>query len=75
MIQGRVLLLGDVNTHSPVWNLYCQRKQNAKSLKDLIEKFDLLINNKLGRIIKSVSAGVSIIDLVLLIIELSFLTL
>ena len=68
-------MLGDVNTYSPVWNLHCQRRQNAKFLEDLIEKFDLLINNKSGRTTRPASAGVSINDLALSTIELGFLTL
>lgn len=76
VIRGRVLFLGDVNTHSLVWNPHCRRRKNAKPLEDLIERFDLLINNKLGRTTRPASTGVSVIDLVLsTIVELGFLTL
>ena len=68
-------MLGDVNAHSPVWNPHCRRRQNAKLLEDLIEKFDLLINNESGRTTRPASAGVSVIDLALSTIELGFLTL
>lgn len=75
MIRGRVLFLGDLNAHSPVWNPYCQRKKNAKPLEDFIEKFDLLINNESGRTTRPASNRVSIIDLALSLAELGFLTL
>lgn len=48
VIRGQFLLLGDINAHSPVWNPHCQRRKNAKPLEDLIEIFDLLINNEIG---------------------------
>lgn len=72
VIWGRVLLLGDVNAHSPVWNLHCQRRKNAKPLEDLIERFDLLINNESGRTTRPASTGVSVIDLALSTVELGF---
>ena len=75
VIRGRVLFLGDVNAHSPVWNPHYRRRDNAKPLEDLIEKFDLLINNKLGRTTRPASTGVSVIDLALSTVELGFLTL
>lgn len=73
--RGRVLLLGDINAHSPLWNPHCQRIINAKSLDELIEKFHLLINNESGRATRPASRGVSIIDLTLSTIELGPLSL
>lgn len=70
IIRGRVLLLGDMNAHSPLWNPHCQRRINAKPLEELIEKFHLLINNESGRATRPASRGVSIIDLSLSTIEL-----
>lgn len=26
VIQGRVLIAGNINTHSPIWNFYCHSK-------------------------------------------------
>lgn len=69
------MLLGDINAHSPIWNSHCQRRKNAKPLKDLIEKFDLLVNNEPGRTTRPASEGMSIIDLALSTTELEFLTL
>lgn len=46
MIRGRVLFLGDVNAHSPIWNPYSRGKKNGNPLEDLIEKFHLFINNE-----------------------------
>ena len=75
VIWGRVLVLGDMNVHSLIWNLHYQIRKNAKPLEDLIEKFDLFINNEPGRTTRLASKGISIIDLALLITELEFLTL
>ncbi len=75
MIRGRVLFLGDVNAHSPIWNPYCRGRKNVQLLEDLIEKFSLLINNESGRTTRPASDGVSVIDLALSIAELGLLTL
>lgn len=75
VIRGQVLFLGDMNAHSPIWNPHCRGRKNAKPLEDLIEKFDLLINNKSGRTTRPASEGVSITDLALSTAELGFLTL
>ncbi len=38
-INGRVLILGDMNAHSTMWNPHCHQKQNASPLEDLVERF------------------------------------
>ena len=75
VIRGRVLFLRDVNAHSPIWNSHCRGRKNAKPLEDLIEKFNLLINNESGRTTRPASDGISIIDLALSTAELGPLTL
>lgn len=75
VIRGRVLLLGDMNAHSPIWNSHCQIRKNSKPLEDLIEKFDFFINNEPGRTTRPASKGISIIDLAFSTTELGFLTL
>lgn len=49
VIRNRVLIAGDINAHSPIWNPHCHRRQNATILEEFIERFGLLINNKPGR--------------------------
>ncbi len=75
VIPGRVLIDGDINAHSAVRNLHCDRRQNATVLEDLIERFGLPIINELGRATRSLSHTISIIDLALSKIELGLLTL
>lgn len=75
MIRVRVLLLGDVNAHSPIWNPHCRRRKNAQPLEDLIERFDLLINDESERTTRPAIDGVTIIDLALSTVKLGFLTL
>lgn len=65
------MLLEAMNTHSLLWNLYYKKKINTKSLEELIEKFYLLINNKLDRSTKLINRKVFIIYLVLSTIKLS----
>ena len=65
IIKGRVLLLGDINAHSLSWNLYCIRQQNAGPLEDLIDKFELIVNNNTHYPKHFQSQGISIIDLIL----------
>ena len=75
VIRGRFLMAGDINTHSPIWNPHCQRRQNATILEDLIEQFGLFISNEPGRSTRPSSREVSVIDLALSSIELGPLTL
>ena len=38
IIKGRVLIIGDMNAHSSMWNPHCRQKQNAGPLEEFIEK-------------------------------------
>ncbi len=69
------MIAGDINTHSPVWNPHCHRRQNASVLEELIYKFSLFINNKPGRPTCPASQRVSVIDLALSTTEPGLLTL
>ena len=66
IIKGRVLLLGDMNAHSPSWNPHCVRRQNAGPLEDLIDKFELIVNNNTDYPTRLQSQEISIIDLALI---------
>ena len=44
-MRGRVLIIGDMNAHSPSWNSHCHQRQNAGPLEELIKTHDLFINN------------------------------
>lgn len=68
-----MFFLRDINAHSLIWNLHCQKKKFAKPLKNLIEKYDLLISFKLERTTKITIKELLIIDLALLMLELGFL--
>lgn len=48
VLEGRCLLLGDFNAHSPLWNPLAGSRTNAGPLEDLIERKDLFINNEPG---------------------------
>ena len=75
MIQGQILFLGNINAYSLIWNLYCQRRKNIKSLEEFIKKFDLFINNISEQITRPASDEVSIINLALSKVKLGFVTL
>jgi hypothetical protein len=76
-LRGRVVLLRDFNAYSPFWDLF-QTRNNAGPLKDIIAKFGLILNNKLGAIIRPAEAVNSryirlIINLTFTIPEISLL--
>ena len=68
-------MAGDINAHSPIWNFYYHRRQNITIFKDIIEQFRLFINNKSGQTTRPSNREVSIINLVLSLLQLDFLTL
>lgn len=64
IIKRRVLILGDMNAHSSMWNPHCQTRKNAGPLEELIEGYKLIINNDPDYAIRPASqGGVSIINL------------
>ena len=66
MIEGRCLLVGDFNAHSPLWNPLARARVNAGPLEDLIDEAGLYINNELGVPTRPKrTPGISIIDLAL----------
>lgn len=75
MIWGWVLLLGDINVYNLIWNPNYWARRNIKLSKNLIKKFDLLINNDYGQATRPTSNTVSIINLGLSTMELDFLKL
>ena len=64
-----------MNTHNSMWNSHYCPKQNAGSLKQLIETYKLIINNDTDFPTRPLSHGLLIIDLALTNIELGFLRL
>ena len=66
VIEGRCLLVGDFNAHSPLWNPLARARVNAGPLEDLIDEAGLYINNELGVPTRPKrTPGISIIDLAL----------
>ena len=65
VIHDRVLLVEDINAYSPSWNLHCTRRQNAGPFEELINKFELIVNNNTDFATRPASQGISIIDLAL----------
>ena len=66
IIKGRVLIVGDMNAHSPMWNPHCHTKKNAGPLEELIDSYELIVNNDPDYATRPSSQGsVSIIDLAL----------
>ena len=72
IIKRRVLIVGDMNAHSPVWNPHCHLKKNAGPLEELIDSYELIVNNDPDYATCPSSRGqLSIIDLALTSLELS----
>ncbi len=65
IITGRVLIVGDVNAHSSMWNPHCRQNVNTGPLKELIECYELIVNNDTDYPTRPSSPGISIIDLAL----------
>jgi hypothetical protein len=70
-LRGKVILLGDFNAYSPLWDFF-QTRNNIGPLKDIITKFGLILNNKLSAIIRPAEAVNS--RYIRLIINLTFTT-
>ncbi len=75
ILRGRVLLLGDMNAHSISWNPHYVRRQNAGPLEELIDRYELIVNNNTDFPTRPRSSGISIIDLALTTAALGPLTL
>ena len=73
IIRGRVLIVGDVNAHSAMWNPHCRQNINAGPLELLIERYELIVNNDTNFPTRPSSPGISIIDLALTSPELGLL--
>jgi hypothetical protein len=54
-LRGKVMLLGDFNAHSPLWDPF-QTRNNVGPLEDIIVKFGLILNNELGAITRPAEA-------------------
>jgi len=66
MAGGRVVVAGDMNTYSQKWNPKATRRRNATFWEDLIEKYELVIqNSEEGTRAGPGVNGTSIIDLTL----------
>ena len=70
VIQGRVLIVGDINAHNPSWNSHCRQRYNAGPLEELIKTYDLLVNNNSDFSTQLRSQEFSIINLALTNLDL-----
>ncbi len=65
-MKRQVLIVGDMNAYSPMWNPYCHLRKNAGPLEELIDGYDLIVNNDPDYTTRPSSQGqLSIIDLAL----------
>ena len=70
IMRGRVLIIGDMNAHSPIWNPHCQQNINAGPIEELIESYELIVNNNTDFPTRPSSPKISIIDLALTSLDL-----
>lgn len=40
-----MLIVGDMNAPSPIWNPHCYTKKNAGPLEEPIDSYEVIINN------------------------------
>lgn len=48
-MEGRVILLGDINAHSPQSNHHSGERRDAAGLETPVERHDLIYNNEPGK--------------------------
>ncbi len=65
-----MLIVGDMNAHSTMWNPHCHQKQNAGPLEKPIETYGLIVNKDTDFPTRPSSRRLSIIDLALTNFEL-----
>ena len=66
IMKRRVLIVGDMNAHSPIWNPHCHTRKNAGPLEGLTDSYESIVNNDPDHATRPLSQGsVSIIDLAL----------
>ncbi len=65
VIQGQVLIIGDMNVHSSIWNPHCIQNVNAGPFEELIKSYELIVNNNTNFPIRPSSPEESIIYLAL----------
>lgn len=70
-----MILAGDINAYSFMWNPHYHQKQNVSILEEIIDQYHLLVNNKPGRATWPSSQEILVIDLALFTVELGPLTL
>ena len=59
-----MLIVRNINAHSPIWNPHCYIKKNSGPLEELIDCYKLIVNNNPDYITYlSSQSMVSIIDL------------
>lgn len=48
ILEGRIILLGDFNVHSPEWNIHYGERRDTSGFEALMERNDLILNNEPG---------------------------
>lgn len=46
IFYGRVVLLGDFNSHSPKWNVQCWERKDTTGLERLVNDYDRILSNE-----------------------------
>lgn len=64
-MRGRVLIIEDINAHTPMCNPYFWQNINARLLKKLIKGYKLIVNNNSDFLTRLSSLRVFIIHLAL----------
>ena len=65
IIIKRTVFISDFNVYSSKWNSICENSIKARPLEALLTKFNLIIINEKGILIRRLLEKVSIIDLVI----------
>ena len=63
IIIKRIVFINDFNVYSSKWNFTCENLIGARPLEALLTKFNLVVINEEGMLIRRLSKKISIIDL------------
>ena len=73
VIEEQVLIIGDMKAHSAMWNPHCHQNVHDGPLEELIESYEIIVNNNTDFSTRLSSPGILIIDLALTSPDLSLL--
>ena len=70
IIIKRIIFISDFNAYSSKWNSICENLIRARPLEALLIKFNLIVINEEGMLIRRLSEKIFIIDLAIIALSM-----